>query len=53
MESKEVKNKDEIETAVTASWVYDEKLGWIDIDMHLLRIKRIQKEIRERLKKTS
>lgn len=35
------------------TWVYDEKIGWIDINQFLKDIKRLHKKLDVKLKKTS
>ncbi len=37
---------------VNATWVYDEELGWVNVNLFLANLKKIGESIRERVEKT-
>jgi len=37
---------------VSTTWVYDDECGWIDVELFLVRLRKIEEELSGRLKKT-
>ncbi|NPV72473.1 MAG: hypothetical protein HPY89_01485 [Pelotomaculum sp.] len=46
------KKSKKLEVPARTTWVYDEEFGWIDINLFLSKIKKIEEEINSRCKKT-
>lgn len=34
------------------NWIFDEELGWVNVDRFLSKVKRIEKEINRKMRKT-
>lgn len=51
MDDKSGDNKKTVSQTNTA-WAYDEDRGWININMFLQNIKKIEEELNKKLKKT-
>ena len=39
-------------SAGSVAWVYDEEHGWINVSLFLKRIKKLEKDLYEKLQKT-
>jgi len=46
------KKERKVEEPVKTTWVYDDELGWIDVNLFLERIRKIEQELGVFLRKT-
>ncbi len=51
MSRKSNKNKKDGKT-VSATWVYDEELGWVNVNLFLANLKKIEESVRKRAGET-
>ncbi len=52
MSSNISQNNFQYQKPVNTTWVYDDEFGWIDVELFLMRIRKIEEELSCKFKKT-
>lgn len=45
-------NNHQNQEPVNTTWVYDDEFGWIDVELFLVRIRKMEEELSSKFKKT-